>query len=118
MSDLLRVAADRAARYLQSLGDRAVAPSRDAVERLSAFDVPLQHDPIAAERVLEELDRIGSPATMSIAGPRFFGFVIGGSLPASLAANFLAGAWDQNTGLYNITPATAVLEQVTLKWML
>jgi glutamate/tyrosine decarboxylase-like PLP-dependent enzyme len=118
MDDLLRAAADRAARYLQTLGDRGVAPSRQAIDHLSAFDVPLQQEPIAPERVLEELDRLGSPATMGIAGPRFFGFVIGGSLPAALAANWLAGAWDQNTGLYNVTPATAVLEQVTLKWML
>jgi glutamate/tyrosine decarboxylase-like PLP-dependent enzyme len=53
-----------------------------------------------------------------MAGPRFFGFVIGGSLPAALAANWLASAWDQNTGLYNSTPATAALEQVALKWLL
>jgi glutamate/tyrosine decarboxylase-like PLP-dependent enzyme len=50
--------------------------------------------------------------------PRFFGFVIGGSLPVTLAANWLAGAWDQNTGLYAPTPATARLEQVTLRWLL
>ena len=116
-TELLRAAADRAARYLQKLPDRGVAPDPRAVQALSGFDVPLQQDPIAPDRVLEELDRLGSPATMGIAGPRFFGFVIGGSLPAALAANWLAGAWDQNTGLYNVTPATAVLEQVTLKWM-
>src|SRR6185503_9810451 len=117
MNDLLRAAADRAARYLHTLGQRGVTPDARAVAALSGFDVPLQQDPIAPERVLEELDRLGSPATMGIAGPRFFGFVIGGSLPAALAANWLAGAWDQNTGLYNVTPATAMLEQVTLKWM-
>src|SRR5688500_18783465 len=68
--------------------------------------------------VLAELVEIGSPATLAVAGPRFFGFVIGGSLPAALAANWLASAWDQNTGLYNSTPATAALEQVALKWLL
>jgi glutamate/tyrosine decarboxylase-like PLP-dependent enzyme len=55
---------------------------------------------------------------MATAGPRFFGFVIGGSQPVTLAANWLAGAWDQNSALYNVTPAAAVLEQVALKWLL
>jgi Pyridoxal-dependent decarboxylase conserved domain len=53
-----------------------------------------------------------------MAGPRFFGFVIGGSLPVTLAANWLAGAWDQNPGLYAPTPATARLEEVALRWLL
>ena len=64
------------------------------------------------------LDEVGSPATMATAGRRFFGFVIGGSLPAALAVNWLAGAWDQNAALYNVTPSTAVVEQVALGWLL
>jgi glutamate/tyrosine decarboxylase-like PLP-dependent enzyme len=80
--------------------------------------VPLQNEPVDAQVVLQQLDETVSPATMGMAGPRFFGFVIGGSLPAALAANWLAGAWDQNTGLYNSTPATATLEEVALEWLL
>jgi glutamate/tyrosine decarboxylase-like PLP-dependent enzyme len=55
---------------------------------------------------------------MGMAGPRFFGFVIGGSLPVTLAANWLAGAWDQNTALAHVSPATAAIEQVALRWLL
>ena len=115
---LLRVTTDRSVRYLDSLDTRRVSPSDEAVAALRAFDVPLQNESIDPERVLEQLDTIGSPGTMAMAGPRFFGFVIGGSLPVALAANWLASAWDQNTGLYNSTPATAVLEHVALKWLL
>src|SRR4029078_1267852 len=70
-----------------------------------------------AEEVVRLLDEVCSPATMAMAGPRFFGFVIGGVLPVSLAANWLAGAWDQNSGLFTPTPATAQLEQVALNWL-
>ena len=55
---------------------------------------------------------------MAMAGPRFFGFVLGGSLPVTVAANWLASAWDQNSGLFTPTPATAQLEQVALNWLL
>jgi glutamate/tyrosine decarboxylase-like PLP-dependent enzyme len=68
--------------------------------------------------VLETLDRIGSPATMGMASRRYFGFVIGGSLPAALAANWLAVAWDQCPGLFVASPVGTVLEEVSLRWLL
>jgi glutamate/tyrosine decarboxylase-like PLP-dependent enzyme len=118
MSELLADAATRAARYLDSLGERRVSPFPDAVERLSELDVPLSRAGVDASEMLRVLDEYGSPATMAMAGPRFFGFVIGGSLPAALAANWLASAWDQNTGLYRSTPGTSRLEEIALRWLI
>ena len=115
---LLGDTAQRAAEYLESLRERPVAPSRNAIEGLSRFDEPLPESPTDPGEVIRLLDSIGSPATTAMAGPRFFGFVIGGSLPASLAANWLAGAWDQNSAYFSPTPATATLEQVALRWLL
>jgi glutamate/tyrosine decarboxylase-like PLP-dependent enzyme len=116
--ELLTDAAERAIAYLHGLGERGVAPIPDAVARLAALDVPLPEHPSDPRAVLAELDALGSPATMAMAGPRFFGFVIGGALPATVAANWLATAWDQNTGRYDVTPSTAVLEDVALRWLL
>jgi glutamate/tyrosine decarboxylase-like PLP-dependent enzyme len=117
MSELLRDAADRSIAYLDSLAERRVSPSAEAVAALSALNIDLPEKPTDARTVLRRLDEIGSPGTMAMAGGRFFGFVIGGALPATVAASWLASAWDQNSGLYNSTPATAVLEEVALRWL-
>src|SRR5262245_83914 len=110
LKKLLEAATERSLKYLESLATRPVAPSPEGIAGLSRFDVPLQNESIDPKTVLAQLDEIGSPGTMAMAGPRFFGFVIGGSLPAALAANWFASAWDQNTGLFNSTPTTSVLE--------
>ena len=74
--------------------------------------------PTADLAVLEQLDEVGTPATVTMTGPRYFGFVIGGSLPVTVASNWLATAWDQNVGMHEVTPATATLERVAMNWML
>jgi glutamate/tyrosine decarboxylase-like PLP-dependent enzyme len=115
---LLADAYARAVRYLESLPSRSVAPTPSAIRGLTAFDERLPEDSSDPSDTISLLDEVGSPATTAMAGPRYFGFVIGGSLPVTLAANWLAGAWDQNTGLYRPTPGTSFLEQVALRWLL
>jgi glutamate/tyrosine decarboxylase-like PLP-dependent enzyme len=110
--------ADRSKRYLDGIGERRVAPSQEALAGLKAFDVPLQDSPMSPEQVVEELDRIGSPATMAIAGPRFFGFVNSSALPAALAANWLSTAWEQHGGFFVSSPGSSTLEQIALRWMI
>ena len=117
MEELLQSVARRASRYLKDIQERRVGPSTAAVHGLNRFLEPIPPGPSAPEDVIRLLDDYGSPATMGMAGPRFFGWVIGGSLPAALAANWLAGAWDQNAGLFAATPVATVLEELSLAWM-
>jgi len=114
---LLSSTAERALQYLESLDTRGVAPRPEALERLRALGGELPERGSDPAEVLALLDDVGSPATMASAGPRYFGFVIGGSLPASLAASWLATAWDQNAGLVAASPVAAALEDVCLGWL-
>ena len=118
MDDLLRDAAARAARYLAGLDTRAVVVAAETHARLAALDEPLPDGPTDPATVLALLDDLGSPATTATAGGRFFGFVIGGTLPAALAANWLAGAWDQDAGMSAICPIGAAVEEVSRRWLL
>jgi glutamate/tyrosine decarboxylase-like PLP-dependent enzyme len=115
---ILDDAARRAIAYLNSLQNRPVSPRRDAIDRLDMLDSPVPQSSTASGEVLARLDELVSPATMAMAGPRFFGFVIGGSLPVTLAANWLAAAWDQNAGYDAPTPGVARLEEIAQRWLL
>ncbi len=118
MEHLLQSTAARAIDYLATLDNRAVAPSAAALAGLSRLDESLPDESTSAEAVIALLDEVGSPATVASAGSRFFGFVVGGSLPAALAANWLAGAWDQNAGISVLSPIAAKLEEVAIGWLL
>ncbi|HSI46997.1 MAG TPA: aminotransferase class V-fold PLP-dependent enzyme [Ideonella sp.] len=117
VNPLLHDAALRASHYLAGLDERPVGPATDAVARLAELDQPLNEHPQAADAVLRRLDELGSPATMASAGGRFFGFVVGGALPVTVAANWLATAWDQNSANPTGAPATAAFELVALRWL-
>jgi glutamate/tyrosine decarboxylase-like PLP-dependent enzyme len=114
---LLDDAARRATRYLRDIRTRAVAPAAAALAGLARLDEALPAQPSQPQATLALLDEVVSPATMGMAGPRFFGFVIGGAVPAALAANWLASSWDQNCGYYSSSPGVAHLEIVALRWL-
>jgi glutamate/tyrosine decarboxylase-like PLP-dependent enzyme len=115
---LLQDASRRAARYLATIDDRAVAPSPEAIARLDRFEQPFPEHGEDPAKLLERLDLLGGPATVASAGGRYFGFVIGGSHPAALAANVLAGAWDQAAGMIHTSPIAARLDEIVIGWVL
>lgn len=115
--DLMEDAAARAIRYLENLPARRVWPTPQALAGLDRFVEPLQEETVPAENVLALLDEAGSPATVASAGGRYFGYVVGGALPAPLAANWLAAAWDQNAHHWAGSPIAVRLEEVALGWV-
>jgi glutamate/tyrosine decarboxylase-like PLP-dependent enzyme len=116
-NDLLRHAAETARKYVHGIGQRRVTPTEKDLAALAKFREPFPNGPSDPMQVLDKLDESGSPATVATTGGRYFGFVIGGILPASLAANWLAGAWDQNAALRVMSPVAAELEEVVLRWV-
>ena len=106
-----------AAGFLKGLPERRVAPTASAEELREEFGGPLPEDPLEPGQVVADLTRAAEPGLMATAGGRFFGFVIGGSLPAALAADWLTSAWDQNAGLYVASPAASVVEEACGAWL-
>jgi glutamate/tyrosine decarboxylase-like PLP-dependent enzyme len=115
---LLAEAANRAANYIDGLRVRDVGPPRGSIERLmEVLDSPLPDKPSNPNDVLALLDDYGSPATVASAGGRYFGFVTGGAMPVTVAAQILAAAWDQNCFSFVSSPAVACIETTALRWV-
>ena len=116
-ASLLEMAAGYAQSYLASIHDRHVGVTESARQGLSRLGGEMPVAGALPEAVLRLLHEAGSPATMGVMGGRFFGGVIGGSIPVTVAAHWLADAWDQNACLYEISPVAAYLEEVVLGWL-
>ena len=117
LSDLFQRAAGAAAEFRSSLATRPVAPPVDRAGLAAAFGGPLPAEPTAPDDVLEQLVRAAGPGLMASAGPRFFGFVVGGALPAATAADMLAAGWDQNAFNAVLSPAAAAAEEAAGDWL-
>lgn len=104
--------------YLGTVRERRVFPTPGDIAGLDALDIALPNGPSDAMGVLDALHAHGSPGTVASAGSRYFGFVIGGSVPAALGASVLASAWDQNTGMFICTPTGARIEAIAARWLL
>src|SRR5215468_10418059 len=114
---VLQRAAELAADYVETLGDRPVFPDATPEQLRAALGGPLPEEPLPAEQVVEELVADAQPGVVATGSGRYFGFVIGGGLPAALAADWLATAWDQNAGLYVAGPSASIVEQVVREWV-
>jgi glutamate/tyrosine decarboxylase-like PLP-dependent enzyme len=117
MKKLLNDAAKRGIRYRETLATRKVVPEQASLDALDQLDEAMPEQGESDMATLAMLDELVSPATVAMAGPRFFGFVVGGSSPVTLATNWLSAAWDQNVHMYAAAPGPARLEQVAMDWL-
>src|SRR3954466_13754024 len=116
--EVLDDAARFAHEFVESLATRPVGAQEGLEELRERFERPLTDAGEDPRAVIADLARDADPGLIASAGPRFFGFVIGGSLPVALAADWLTSAWDQNTGGFVVAPALSVIEEVAAGWVL
>jgi len=116
--ELLRRTHDHAVTFLRSLPGRHVGARATREELLAALRAPLTQSGEDGASVIDLLASQGERGAIASAGPRYFGFVIGGSLPVALAADWLTGTWDQNPGIYATSPLISVIEDVAREWLL
>lgn len=116
-NNILRTAAEHAVAYCDSLAERPVAVTARYAELVAALDRPLSDDGVDGERVIRELSNDIERGILASSGPRFFGWVCGGTTPTSIAADWLVTVWDQTPGLYQCGPGTAVVEEIAARWL-
>lgn len=116
-SSLLQHTTALAAKYLEGIADRPVGATATADELRAQLGGPLSERGDAAEAVIDALARAAIRGTVATQGPRYFGFVVGGSVPAATAADWLVAAWDQNAGVHVLSPLVAVVEDITAGWL-
>ncbi len=114
----LQSVANQAADFLDSLSSRPVGETATPEELLLALDRPLPEDGLPAELVIRELVDDAKQGLIASAGPRYFGFVTGGTTPGSLMADWLTSTWDQNAQVYASSPAAATVEAIAARWIL
>ncbi|HJR58031.1 MAG TPA: aminotransferase class V-fold PLP-dependent enzyme [Vicinamibacterales bacterium] len=115
---LLNRTRELAESFLAGLDRRPVFPATSFHQLVETLGGPLPLEPQDPLAVVEHLAKTADPGLVASAGPRYFGFVTGGSVPASVAAEWLTTAWDQNAGLYVLSPASAAIEHVAAGWLL
>src|SRR3954470_3696349 len=118
MDDLLARTLAHAERFLASLPQRAVGVPVDPEVLRAGLARELAEEGVPAAQVIDELVAGAEPGIVASAGPRYFGFVTGGALPAALAADWLAATWDQNAHMYVGAPAASVVEEAVERWLL
>lgn len=116
-TEVTRVAYEAAGEYLASLPERRILPPSTPEEVHADLDGPLPEEPQDPADVVAEVARRIAPHVTAMNAGRFFGFVIGGTHPAGLGAEWLVTAWDQNAGLYAPTPGVSVAEEVAGRWL-
>ncbi len=117
VKDLLGLTADYSSTFIDGLDERRVRPQASIEELRAALGGPLPARGTDAAEVIAELIDGAEPGIMAMPSGRFFGFVIGGALPAAVAADWLTSVWDQNAGLIGPTPSAGVIEEVVLAWL-